>query len=361
LSYHQSCCYCFNKVVFGGTTSSASYPPEDNLYMHHYGDDIGTQLWAKQNTGSATFGSRVSTLVMGDDRNVYVYYGSVLRKYDPCGNVVWSSNVINDHVIRPAGPHGHIKICNDGETLYLTTQHYGVSGQTRVHKYDTDGNLDWSVSFGKQSSASVYPNAANEAYVATKTNTGWPGASSVSASVFHFDTSGNILHTFDTETDVDGEGWATTQWIELDSSGNPMVCAYRVGESSNQLWKLTTALAKTWGTTLGNGDYAVSITCDDAGNVYVASQNGYLQKFNGSGSSQWDISTGLDHDTIGGIDIEHDKTEFVWVAAEGTSGAGTTCLKTFNDSDGSAAAITWERRDTGQALHAVGARCGWIA
>lgn len=348
--------------MFGGTTSSASYPPEDNLYMHHYGDDIGTQLWAKQNSGSATFGSRAEAIVMGDDRNVYVYYGSVLRKYDPCGNVVWSSNVINQSAAYPAGPVGHVKICNDGETLYLGTQDYGSYGQTRVHKYDTDGNLDWSVSLGSWSfgHVSVYPNAANEVYAATNSHTRWPGASSVSASVFHFDTSGNIVHTFDTETDVDGTGWTTTQYIELDSSGNPMVCAYRFGESGNQLWKLTTDLAKTWGTTLGNGDYATAITCDDAGNVYVASQNGYLQKFNGSGSSQWDISTGLRH--VGGIDIEHDKTEFVWVASQGTHLLeGATCLKTFNDSDGSAAAITWNRRDTTQSLQAIGARCGWIA
>lgn len=361
MSYHQSCCVCFKKVAFGGTSSSGSYPPVDNLYLHHYGDDIGTQLWAKQNSGSATFGSRVSTLVMGADRSVYAYFGSILRKYGLCGAVIWSSTVINDHAIRPAGPYGSVKICNDKDTLYLATQHYGVAGQTRLHKYDIDGNLAWSVSFGKQSSAHVYPNADNEAYVAMKTNTGWPGAGGVAASVFHFDTAGNIAHTFDTETDVDGEGWATTQWIELDSSGNPMVCAYRVGESSNQLWKLTPELAKTWGATLGNGDYAVSITCDDGGNVYVASQNGYLEKFNAAGTSQWDISTGLDHDPIGGIDIEHDKNELVWVAARGASGVGTTCLKTFNDSDGSAAAITWERRDTSQALHAVGVRCGWIA
>jgi len=177
--------YYYNPITFGNITLLDTNGGEDNIYIVKY-DPNGNVIWARQAGGPASAYVQCNGIAVDNNNNVYItgsfynpyisfdtltLYGPPLiygnevdffvAKYDSAGHILWAKACQADHQIIgnsiTADVIGNVYITGyyisnaigfDSVTLYSASP---ASGDIFIVKYDANGNVLWSETFGGSS------------------------------------------------------------------------------------------------------------------------------------------------------------------------------------------------------------------
>ena len=294
-------------VVFGGPTQSSLGGQSAGLFDVFAGkyDASGNKLWlAQRGTSDIEYGfddlhGGVSSDIYG---NVYVVgrtkgaldgnvnlgnYDFFVVKFGPTGNWLWTrqDGTGQDDTARgvTTDASGNVYV-----TGYVRGEFHGVTrvggADVFINKYDTDGTRLWTVLFGSD--------LTDESFGIT------------------CDADGNVIVTGWCDGNIDG--------IVNQGNGDNFLAKY--DSAGNKLW------LKQWGTV--NKDTGYSLATDAARNIYLSgyttgplygSQMGnrdiFLAKFDAGGTNIWSTQIGTtDHDQAWGVTC--DAAGNVFVAGE---------------------------------------------
>ena len=213
-------------------------------------------------------------------------------RFDPVtGNVLWNRNIAN------AGPsnataNGSGVLVSGGTTASLDATNQG-SDDGYAAKYDTDGNLQWQIQFGGNSSDGIWgvvmDLSGNSYYVGdtfgaiTSPNPGTPhvGGTPSDAYIMSYDNAGNFRwgRQFGNTT---GD---SLQGVTVDPSGNVIVAGFThdtlfgprlgaAGKADIIVRKYDTNGNVIWSKQMGgpSDDRARAVATDAAGNIYIGAE-----------------------------------------------------------------------------------------
>lgn len=258
---------------------------------------------AKVSGGSGNYNMGVTVDSSGNIYTTgYSYNGSnytgYIIKYDSGFNVQWQRSLGTSGL----NSNGYASAVDSSGNVYVTGNHLitGAGNRIFVAKYNSSGVLQWQRrlapngnyeaggrSIALDSSGNVYVNGFTAANGATQYGT-----------VVKYDPSGTLL--WQNLTGGGGAYGAGAKGIGVDSSGN----VYSLTEASSgtssgylNIVKMNTSGTTLWArsfTAAGSTriNYGYSLAIDSSGNSYIAGgyangSNGYLIKYNSSGTIQW--------------------------------------------------------------------------
>ncbi len=306
-------------IDFGESVACDQY---GNVYMGAYTASI---------SNIATLGSYFSSYSAA--------YNTFLAKFNALGGLLWATYYYGGNNNQYLCSHrvacdvsGNIYICGDvsgtlsGSLATLGAHQTSIAGYSDAYlaKFDGSGSILWATFFGGPSydyGNSVSCDPSGNVYL-----TGWTGSSSGIATsgayqTSLFDTSDAYLAKFNSSGSLQ---WSTyfgascpisayyVSNVTCDGAGNVFMCgstcsgsniatsnAYQTslgGAYDGFLAKFNSSGSIQWGTYYGGGnnDFACGLGCDDSGNIYMS---GYTASTNGiasAGAYQISLAGGVD-------------------------------------------------------------------
>jgi len=267
-----------------------------------------SMLWIRQ-FGTSEFDS--ANALAADMSGIYVagdmggpFLGTTtntgfLRKYDPDGNVLWTS-VVGDYTYAVAlGASGAFVVGATFTTLPNETSVGGIDAFVR--KYDTDGGILWTRQFGTSSDDYAFAVVASASlvYVAGHTRGTFPGEASeggFDAFVREYDTNGSAVWTsqFGTSADDSAVGIAVApsgayvtgvtggSFPGETNAGGPDGFLRRYSMNGSVLW------TRQFGSPLY--DLTNSVATDSSGAYvagYTSGSDAFLTKYDVDGNLLW--------------------------------------------------------------------------
>ncbi len=311
-------------------------------------------LWVRRYNNSTLNDTDYARAIAIDRlKNVYVTGGSknttsiiptfdyLTIKYDSLGNLVWKMRY---NGAADGYDFAQAIALDDSCNVYVTGTSYGGTGTGYNYytiKYDSSGNLMWSMLYNNSGSSDDRANAIavdkqGNVYV---TGMSYSASSSYDYATVKYDIDGNWVWT--KRYNGVGTGSDEAKAIVVDTSGNIYVTGRSFGSSDDYATIKYLPIGDTaWVRRYDGGstDIANAITVDLSGNVYVtgvATANYYTIKYSSSGTQQWFASyngSGSNPDEASAIAVDSIGDVFVTGASTGSSGTFDYATIKYNPS-----------------------------
>jgi len=295
-------------------------------------DSSGNQVWAQRYSSAGNSSDGAYSIGIDSEGNIYVVgtysiNGCALIKYDANGNQLWAKN--------DCPSKGNALAIDNSNNIY-------VVGEGGTSKYNSNGDILWSVPYPNANFKAIVLSQAGEAYVSGNL------VPSYDFITIHYDSNGNQLWSKTYPT----SNYGSANAIALDSNNYVTVSGFfyninnyddyltiRYSPTGDQLW------VNTYDGPIHKTDAAHSLAIDAAGNIYVTGESEndptgadcFTIKYEPNGSKKWDSRFNgsiAGFDAAFSIDVDNSGNVFVsGLSQQGTLGI-FKCVSIKYDSNG---------------------------
>ena len=285
----------FTATALGGTVTEQPYAIEWIRQLGTEGADYGWSV-SVDGVGNAFLTGQANRDLGGP------YAGrndAFLAKYDTVGNLLWTTQLgtAGDDVSYSVAVFGANDVFISGMTEGNLGGPRGGSLDAFLAKYDTSGDLLWSYQLGAGSDDAAFAVAVDKwgnAFVGGRYNgsVAGPKAGGHDAFVAKYSESGDLLWN----NQNGAKGFDVTASLAVDGAGNVYSCGFtegslggtNAGSTDAFLVKYSNSGTVLWSEQLGTStrDESYSVAIDGVGNAYISGAT--LGDLGGTNAGQWD-------------------------------------------------------------------------